>query len=247
MRNWMWNVDVWIRIRRYFYGSGFTALYNGISVDKILRHFNLISLNLFQGSKLSWRPPRRKLRSLRRKQLRFFVQVHELLIKNFLCLVCIGFSTFYRSWFIPSYFTQKFSEKISVTDLGSRIWCFFYPWILFRFFWSWIWYSWYGKNILDLPQKQNVMVISSVKYPWALCRIWIFPSRIPNPGLAFFQPGTGSVTPNWQIIFNQNKKDDGMFIPELDVFFHWSKIQKKASRIPDHGYGSDTLKLRNSR
>ena len=124
--------------------------YNGISVDKILRHFNLISLNLFQGRKLSWSPPRQKLRSLRRKQLRFFVQVHELLIKNFLCLVCIGFSTFYRSWFIPSYFTQKFSEKISVTDLGSRIWCFFDPWILFRFFWSWIWYSWYGKHIPDL-------------------------------------------------------------------------------------------------
>jgi hypothetical protein len=51
-----------------------------------------------------------------------------------LCLVCIGFSTFYRAGFIPSYFTQKFSEKISVTDLGSRIWCFFDPWILFRFF-----------------------------------------------------------------------------------------------------------------
>ncbi len=109
--------------------------YNGLSVDKILRHFNLISLNLFQGRKLSWRLTRRKLRSLRLKQLKFCLQVHELLIKNNCYVWSVLVSVHFTE---PDSFLhislKNFLKKISVTDLGSRIWCFFYPWILFRFF-----------------------------------------------------------------------------------------------------------------
>jgi hypothetical protein len=104
-------------------------------------------------------------------------------LKKFLFLVCIGFSTFYRAGFIPSYFTQKFSEKISVTDLGTRIWCFFDPWILFRFFF-----------ILDL-----IFVIRE-KHPGSATlenhknRMWwwfpVLSIRELYSGSGFFHPGS---------------------------------------------------------